>query len=59
MDLPREPKGSNCFLRGGSVLEFLRKPIATCDFPGGSCPLHPCILITNEPRHVISNNVAF
>ena len=21
--------------RGGSVLEFLRKPIAACDFPGG------------------------
>ena len=27
--------------RGGSVPEFLRKPIATCDFPEGSGPLVP------------------
>ena len=27
-------KWSNCLLRG-SLLEFLRKPIATCDFPWG------------------------
>ena len=33
MDLPQEvigPLGSNCFLRG-SILVFLRKPLATCD----------------------------
>ena len=36
-DLPREaiePKGSNCFTRV-SVPIFLRKPIATFDFPDG------------------------
>ena len=32
------PIGSNCFSRG-SVPEFLREPIATCDFAGG--PDHP------------------
>ena len=37
MDLP------NCFSRG-TIPEFLRKPIATCDFPGdgvGPDPLPP------------------
>ena len=29
-----DPKGPNCFLRG-SVLIFLSKPLATCDFPRG------------------------
>ena len=29
-----DPRGSIAF-RGGSVPDFLRKPIATCDFPGG------------------------
>ena len=27
--------------RGGSLPEFLRKPIATCDFPEGFGPLVP------------------
>ena len=30
--------------RGGSVPVFLRKPIATCDFPGGSESPFPCLL---------------
>ena len=47
MDLPREaigPRGPIAS-RGVSVPELIRKPIATCDFPGGgggvgtACPL--------------------
>ena len=37
-DLPREAIGTfgdPIASRGGSVPVFLRKPIATCDFPGG------------------------
>ena len=40
MDLPREaiePEGYNCFSRG-SILEFLRKHIVTCDFQGVRTP---------------------
>ena len=44
MELPQEAigsSGSNCFSRW-IVPEFLRKPIATCDFPGGvRTPVHP------------------
>ena len=42
-DLPQEaigPNGSNCF-SSGVIPEFLRKPIATCNFPRGlrtPCP---------------------
>ena len=50
MDLLREaigPLGSNCFSRGGgSVPEFVRKPIITCDFLGAADPLpHPHLRI--------------
>ena len=41
--LPREAIGpfeSNCFSRG-SVPDFLKKPIVTCDFLGGPDPLLP------------------
>ena len=42
-DLPRkaiELNGSKCF-SSGSVSEFLRKPIATCDFPRSGLPVSP------------------
>ena len=32
------PKGGSIASRGRSVPDFLRKPIATCDFPGGGGP---------------------
>ena len=40
-----EPNGSNCFL-SVSIPDFLRKPIATFDFPGlglGLDPLFPAL----------------
>ena len=48
----RLEKQSSCFFRG-SISEFIRKPIATCDFPGVLDPLslpsgsaHVCCFLT-------------
>ena len=48
--------GSNCFSRG-SVPEFLRKPIASSDFPGGLDPISAHLdmpmpnILTNNRLH--------
>ena len=54
MNLPQEARG------GGSVPVFLRKPIATCNFPVGPDPLLPSgtysFLLLKKSRS-ISNTV--
>ena len=45
-DLSREaigPEGSNCFSREVRTIYFLRKHVATCDFPGGLELLSPLL----------------
>ena len=53
-----EPNGSNCF-SSVSIPDFLRKPIATFDFPSlglGLEPLSPALDLPMQILHILFSN---